>query len=921
MGYLNLKFDKGKIMFLLKGKKLWLGLSLLSLAAVVEAKTSVIVYFQLEQATPDKNLLFAELNRSLAEQRELLQFAEDQHLEIQKFPVAQAILFRDISPKQLGELRKLKSSTKIRIDRRIPGGTKPEFAKVDRAIGVESNISVIGAERVWQEFGLKGEGIVIASADTGVQWNHPALIHNYRGNTERGVEHQYNWYDAVTEQISNEPSRCGYGSLEPCDGMGHGTHTTGTAVGDDQIENQIGVASGAQWVACRNMDWGDGRISTYLACFQWLLAPFADINHPERGKPELAPNIVINSYACPEEEGCAGDEFAEALQNLKRAGIMMVAAAGNFGNECGTINAQPASHSDTTLSVGAFDHVTGRIAGFSSRGPSTYDHGLGPNLTAPGVMIRSAIPRDSYAHMLFSGTSMAAPHVAGAIALLWQADPGLKGNIDATVALLQRTADPEHGRRECGGVEPNAIPNNTFGYGKINIYNAVAELQQSTRVLVEQTASDGIQINQKLAEFATPVGLRRVNLSAVNMVRFMGPKSKAQDLLKKLAKISGIRAYVEQPKEFYVEKRLQNLHLPDFSSRSWSIARTGVDKLWDLGFFGENVTVAVIDGGTDYRHPDLSTQLWINPREIENGFDDDLNGYVDDVRGWNFVDNSDDNLKRLDHGTMVTGVLTGNGTMGRQTGVAPKVKYVPLLACCVTDNGTIEGFESDVWEAIQYVINLKQIVPSIGIITMSLGVVPWAEPRWEIWRQFGEALLQEDILHVNAAGNFADMNPQNNIVAPASNPPAWLSPSLPVAGGRASMISVGAVGPEDQLMSYSSLGPTSWYFESFTDYPLEDGGLVKPDICAPSEVPSTYHGVANNFGYVNYFGGTSAAAPHIAGIAAILRGAFREARVSDITEALISSATPFEGQYTNKCGGGMVNAEAAFLWLRAKFQR
>jgi subtilisin family serine protease len=225
------------------------------------------------------------------------------------------------------------------------------------------------------------------------------------------------------------------------------------------------------------MDAGTGKPSTYLDCFEWLLAPYPQGGDPQTdGKPEMAPNVINNSWGCDGSEGCQGEEFVQAIVNLEAAGILMVVSAGNSGSGCGTINSQPASVSDHTLSVGAHDHRSGNIAGFSSRGPSTLDGKVGPDVSAPGVGIRSSLKSGGYGGM--SGTSMAGPHVVGEVALVWSAVPALKGKLPETTAIIEQSSKAAASTQTCGGIAGDAVPNNTFGFGRIDAYGAVTRARQ-----------------------------------------------------------------------------------------------------------------------------------------------------------------------------------------------------------------------------------------------------------------------------------------------------------------------------------------------------------------------------------------------------------------------------------------------------------
>ncbi len=356
----------------------------------------------------------------------------------------------------------------------IPEISKEQLTS-EEFLGTGDNIISTGASKVWTELSNKGEGIVVAGQDTGIDWDHPALIRNYRGKTANGVDHNFNWHDAIRAPVAGGTNTCGYASTQPCDDHGHGTHTIGTSVGDDGATNQIGMAPGATWIGCRNMDNGLGRPSTYLECFQYFLAPWAYGADPASGDAEKAPDVINNSWGCPTSEGCNGTEFIGVINSLNAAGILTVAAAGNDGSSCSTIKDAPAHHTAEVLTVGAHDHRSGNIASFSSRGPSKFDGLTSPDFTAPGVSVRSSIPGGGYASAMWSGTSMASPHVAGAVALLWSAVPALKGDITGTVNLFKATATGKTSTQNCGGVSGQTIPNNTFGHGLLDVYKAVTQ--------------------------------------------------------------------------------------------------------------------------------------------------------------------------------------------------------------------------------------------------------------------------------------------------------------------------------------------------------------------------------------------------------------------------------------------------------------
>jgi serine protease AprX len=347
---------------------------------------------------------------------------------------------------------------------------------------IEWNIAKVNAPQVWAE-GFTGQGAVIAGADTGYEWNHPALIGQYRGWNGLAADHDYNWHDAIHH---NSGPACLGDSTEPCDVFGHGTHTMGTMVGDDGGSNQIGMAPGAKWIGCRNMDnYGNGTPASYTECFDWFLAPYPVGGDPSQGDPTMAPDVINNSWTCTSGEGCSWDTLLTIVNNVRAAGIVVVAAASNNGSSCFSITEPPALY-DASFSVGA-TNSSDIIASFSSRGPITIDgsNRIKPDISAPGVSIRSCTPGPSYGTS--QGTSMAAPHVAGLVGLLISADPALRGQVDEIETLIEHTAVPRTTTQNCGVVPGTNIPNNTYGWGRID---ALAAYQGITHQLsLNKTAS------------------------------------------------------------------------------------------------------------------------------------------------------------------------------------------------------------------------------------------------------------------------------------------------------------------------------------------------------------------------------------------------------------------------------------------------
>ncbi len=373
----------------------------------------------------------------------------------------------EVDPELASELAARADVAAIELDSRMamarPASEFPGDVKAVNAI--ETGVNQVNAPALWT-MGFRGQQVLIAGADTGINWSHPALVGKYAGWDGTNANHDFNWFDAI--HSSNGP--CVGNSPAPCDDNSHGTHTVGTVIGDDGAGNQIGVAPGSRWIGCRNMDQGNGTPTTYSECFQFFLAPTDRAgNNPN---PLLAPHVINNSWGCPPSEGCNAPNILQTVvENVRNAGILVVVSAGNSGSACSTV-ADPPSIYAASFTVGAVGGTS--MASFSSRGPVTIDgsNRLKPDVVAPGVSTRSAVLGTSYGSK--SGTSMAGPHVVGVAALLMSVDPTLKRDPERLEALMRSTAVADTITvQTCGGTaSPGTIPNNTFGYGRVDALNA-----------------------------------------------------------------------------------------------------------------------------------------------------------------------------------------------------------------------------------------------------------------------------------------------------------------------------------------------------------------------------------------------------------------------------------------------------------------
>ncbi|MGB3059027.1 MAG: S8 family serine peptidase [Anaerolineae bacterium] len=356
-----------------------------------------------------------------------------------------------------------------------PPGVEMAAGQAQAPAAVEWGVSKIRAPEVWTTYQVNGAGAVAANVDTGVDFTHPALVNQYRGNlsvfgenaVSNGVfDHNFNWYDPTgvhPAPVAVEGS--------------HGTHVMGTEVGWDGGANQIGVAPGATWIAAYGCCPDN---LTLLLAQQFMLAP-TDLAG-NNANPALRPHVLNQSWGGP-----GGSEiFQPALAALRASGIFSSISAGNMGSACGTLGSP--GDNPLVFSVGSTDS-SDAIAGSSSRGPNPFSGRTGPEVSAPGVMVRSSIAGGGYQN--YSGTSMAAPHVAGAVALLISLEPRLAGQVEQIEELLRKTAVPRTSTQSCGGVAGSAVPNNAFGWGRLDV-KAAADLVWQAGYLAGRVTSSGL---------------------------------------------------------------------------------------------------------------------------------------------------------------------------------------------------------------------------------------------------------------------------------------------------------------------------------------------------------------------------------------------------------------------------------------------
>ena len=300
-------------------------------------------------------------------------------------------------------------------------------------------VAKIQADQVWTA-GNNGQGIVVATVDTGVRVTHEALKDNYRG--------EYGWFDPAA------------GTTEPNDNNGHGTHTTGTIAG---TVRGIGVAPGAKWMACKGCASSACYQSDLLACGQFFACP----TRPDGSNADCskAPNLVSNSWG----GGRGSSMYADVIRAWRAGGLIPLFSIGNSGPSCNTAN----SPGDNENVIGVGSTTEGDdLSYFSSVGPTLIGARVKPDISAPGSAVLSAYYTSDNAYASLSGTSMACPHAAGATALALSANPSLA--YDQVKKILEGGSERiNSGGLTCAGIPDTVYPNHHAGAGRINALKSV----------------------------------------------------------------------------------------------------------------------------------------------------------------------------------------------------------------------------------------------------------------------------------------------------------------------------------------------------------------------------------------------------------------------------------------------------------------
>lgn len=323
-----------------------------------------------------------------------------------------------------------------------------EIVSPNNTLNLQWGVGNVDAEAVWNT-GNRGQNAVIGVIDTGARFNHTMLRDTYRGNSEGG-NHNYNWFDPNGNLAA------------PIDNNGHGTHVIGSAAGT----GGIGVAPSARWITCRGCATASCSNFDLMQCGHWMICPWNLINDvPDCSR---APDVVNNSWG-----GGSNDPWYDAIiAAWLNAGIVPIFSSGNSGPLCSTL-VSPGDRPGT-IAIASIA-VSNQRSGFSSNGPSN-DGRQNPLIAAPGTSIPSASHLDDVSLRTLSGTSMAAPHVTGVVALLFSRNPAITVS-QVEQALIRGAVPHTTTGTVCGGIPENVFPNYFVGHGRINALNAVNSIQ------------------------------------------------------------------------------------------------------------------------------------------------------------------------------------------------------------------------------------------------------------------------------------------------------------------------------------------------------------------------------------------------------------------------------------------------------------
>ena len=328
-----------------------------------------------------------------------------------------------------------------------------------------------------------------------------------------------------------------------------------------------------------------------------------------------------------------------------------------------------------------------------------------------------------------------------------------------------------------------------------------------------------------------------------------------------------------------------------------NITMVNADKVWNMGYTGKGVVVAVLDSGVNYNHIDLADHLWDGGSQYPN-------------HGYNIIGNNNDPMDNFGHGTHCAGTVCGDGTSGLHTGIAPDATLMCVKVLDDYGYGSTSAFNSGMEFAIEH---------QADILSMSLGVMNASVTDKTLLRNTCVNALQLGVIATVAVGNDGQMTMvpvPNNVRTPGNCPPPWMHPDQEVnAGALSCVVAVGAIDYSENMYENGSRGPVTWTDTEFNDYPYNPNiGLIRPDICAPGVgVKSLDHD--SNDGY-NLKSGTSMATPCVAGVLALLLEKENTLTPAELCMIIETTAKKLTETKSNLTGSGLIDAYNAIINIK-----
>ncbi|OQR99581.1 serine protease family S08A [Thraustotheca clavata] len=748
-----------------------------------------------------------------------------------------------------------------------------------RPSGIQWGVDTVGAPAIWQY--TKGKGVVVGSIDTGARHTHEAIKGKWRQD--------HGWYDPYNQ------------TALPVDIVGHGTHTIGTMTGD----YGIGVAPDAQWISCRGLYDRNGDDASILNCAQFMICPTkTDGSDPDCTK---GADVVNNSWG-----GDVGTDpwFQDVIDAWHMAGITPVFSNGNGGPACSTTG-NPGSYANliSVGAVGSYDDEPDQLAFFSSKGPATYKSASGkvstivkPTVSAPGFFTYSSVNDADNYYTYYAGTSMAAPHVSGVVALMKSVQKGLTYNqiySYLTTTTVQSVLKPEPdqwvlrdknhtvypGAPNCGGVSDATFPNNRYGYGRVNVTNILnggkfpnphalivsavycvsllmyAEAKVASQVHRHLSVHTTIDIFVKFTSHANALN------SIVSSPKLPDHRQTVYDKLKDHSVSSQKQALVllhgHVTKSFWIASCaiVHNASAEVITSLALLKDVIKIEPIHELQLDPvlENLKKTTSTGNVEWGVATIGApEVWPTANgtgtvvgSIDTGVRHTHEALRDNwrqSRGW--YDPYNHTRVPADHdghGTHTTGTIVGRGGIG----VAPGAQWI---ACKGLYKG--RGTSAALLECAQFMMCPTFSDGSRPDCSQGVDIVnnSWGGATFHAW--FEDAVAAWHKAGITAIFSIGNNGPQ---CASAGSP-----------GVYPNVISVGAVGSHDnnpnQLAYFSAKGAAT-----YIDHRGVKSVHVKPDVAAPGFFIRS----ARNTRDTSYaeLAGTSMAAPHVSGIVALMKSA------------------------------------------------